>query len=464
MSIKKMNWVIILILVSSCNSFENNSKKNDHIEYDEIVESKRNSLIKEYVDDQTIDFSHSLPSYGKDSLNSSFSRVSKIIEKNCLHCHTPNGNAPFSLLTTNDLIKRKRVIKEVLNKKIMPPWMADNSYTSFFNAPTITDEERAIICRWLDNESLKTNELIKNNETIKQKFEDLPDMVLKQQKKHIIKSNDDSYQCFIYDPQLKEDIYVSGVEFKSSNPEVIHHLMLYLDTNNSIKTNECWDCKNDGIINKHLPIQNLVPIQSWSKGMRPFELTSGLGYTIPKGSRFLLQTHYGDENNKGREETTTLKLHYAESMKENVNFLILNKLDILYPANSIMVETLSYTTEDSISILGVVPHAHFLTKKIEVFAVTKDQSEVIKLLKIPNWDYLWQGEYIYSSPVVIPKGSTIYCNVLIDNTKENPTQPNHPVRDVTYQTNSNDEMLVLVLLSKPYKKGDLDLKVARFLE
>jgi hypothetical protein len=64
-----------------------------------------------------------------------------------------------------------------------------------------------------------------------------------------------------------------------------------------------------------------------------------------------------------------------------------------------------------------------------------------------------------SIKVLATVASTVYAF-----TEKHPTQPNHPVRDVTYQTNSNDEMLVLVLLSKPYKKGDLDLEVARFLE
>ena len=456
MNFKRMKWLIIFIFVSSCNNAVKEINKDLRL-FEEIVEQKRNSLLSEYIKNQSIDYKNVFPDLNIDSLNIDFATVSRIIGTNCLHCHTPNGNAPFSLNTTNDLIKRKEVIKEVLTKKIMPPWMADNSYSSFFNAPKISDQERAIVCKWLDNETSKTNNEIKNNTSIKSIVKDIPDMIL-EQKKHIISSNDDTYECFIYDPKLKEDIYVSGIEFKSDNPEVIHHLMLYLDTNDVIRKNNCWDCKNDGIVNK------LLPIQSWSKGMRPFELTAGLGYTIPKGSRFLLQAHYGNENNKGREVKTSLKIHFADNFKENVNFLILNKLDIFYPADSIMVETLSYRTKETISVLGVVPHAHFLTKKIEVFAISPNKKEVIQLLKIPNWDYLWQGQYIYNSPIIIPKGSTVYCNLVIDNTVNNPTQPNYPVRDVTYQTNSNEEMFVLVLLNKHYKKGDEKLEIARFFE
>ena len=110
---------------------------------------------------------------------------------------------------------------------------------------------------------------------------------------------------------------------------------------------------------------------------------------MPKEAKFLIQAHYGDENNKGREVNTTLKFHYTDSLVEEVDFEVINKLDIKYPKDSIMVETLSYKVEGSISILGLLPHAHFLAKKVEIFALNGDTNEIIKLLKIPDWDYLW---------------------------------------------------------------------------
>jgi hypothetical protein len=196
--------------------------------------------------------------------------------------------------------------------------MADKGYKDFFNAPVITDEERALIYNWLEiGAPIDKNEVLSNPEHLSLKM-DKPDLIIKQFEKHIITTNDDSYECIVYDPKLKEDIYVSGIDFKSDNPEVIHHLILYMDVDNVIKDDKSWDCKNDDIINK------LVPIQSWSKGMRPFELASGLGYRVPKEAKFLIQAHYGDENNKGREVNTTLKFHYTDSLVEEVDFEVIN--------------------------------------------------------------------------------------------------------------------------------------------
>ena len=52
----------------------------------------------------------------------------------------------------------------------------------------------------------------------------------------------------------KEDIFVSGIDFKSDNPEVIHHLMLYLDVNNILEDDGSWDCKNDGLVKKSMTV------------------------------------------------------------------------------------------------------------------------------------------------------------------------------------------------------------------
>lgn len=458
---KKQMWVVLIIsllLLYSCNNTTDPQDDNSTNDYSRILEQKRDSLFQEYTLFKSRKSHPTLIDLSLDSLEISYSNVLKIINNNCVACHSPSGNAPFSLLSYTDLVKRKGVIQEVLSRKIMPPWMADKSYKIFFNEPAISDEERALIYNWLEmGAPIDKKEVLSYPEHSSLKL-DLPDLIIQPTKKHIITTNDDSYECIVYDPKLKEDIFVSGIDFKSDNPEVIHHLMLYLDVNNILEDDGSWDCKNDGLVNK------LIPIQSWSKGMRPFELASGLGYRVPKGAKFLLQAHYGDENNKGREVSTTLKLHYADSLKEEVAFEVINKFDIKYPKDSIMMETLSYKVEDTISVLGLLPHTHFLTKKIEIFAVNEDTKEIIKLLKIPDWDYLWQGQYINTLPVIIPKGSTIYCNVVIDNTADNPTQPNSPVRDVFYNTNSSDEMLVLVLLTKPYKEGDSQLQVAKFLK
>lgn len=458
MSSLKSFWIIIIsVVLSSCTNEQSKTKEEKLTDTQIIIQNQEQVLLEEYVNQEYKQFV--LPH--SDSIKSiAYSGVHKIISNNCVFCHKPDGNAPFSLMNYKDVQKRVHTIREVLSTKRMPPWMADNSYSHLFNAPKITDSERAQIIHWIDRgakKDLSADSEIGNSNAPVKRPEIIADLELNRAEEFTITTNKDSYECFIYEIENDSDFYLSGVEFISSNPEVIHHQMLFLDTANIIKTKEsCWDCKNDGIINK------CVPISSWSKGMRPFVLNKKLAYKIPKGSKFILQTHYGDEGNKGRQERTRLKLFKSNDFEEIVNYTILNKLDIFYPKGEVLAETLTHKIEEKTSIIAITPHSHFLTKKMEVYAITPDK-KIIPLLKIPEWDYLWQGDYIFETPVVLPKGALVVFSVVIDNTKSNPTQPNFPVRDVSYATNSDDEMLCLVLIKKPYKQGDEELKLANYI-
>ena len=68
--------------------------------------------------------------------------------------------------------------------------------------------------------------------------------------------------------------------------------------------------------------------------------------------------------------------------------------------------------------LMILPHMHFLGKEMEAFAVLPDGKKEW-LLRIPNWDFNWQGEYRYLRPVALPAGSTLKMRARYDNSAAN---------------------------------------------
>ena len=56
--------------------------------------------------------------------------------------------------------------------------------------------------------------------------------------------------------------------------------------------------------------------------------------------------------------------------------------------------------------MGVLPHAHYLGKEVQGFAVLPDGTKQW-LLFIKHWDFNWQGDYQLRKPVSLPKGSTL---------------------------------------------------------
>ncbi len=412
------------------------------------VENARKILSDEYTYKQAHKTQSQLPEFNFEGEKVTFTEVAPIFKLNCGPCHRPGGNAPFPLQNLRQIKRKGKTIKDVLQQRVMPPWMADETYSHFLDAPAITDEARAMIVYWIDN-GLENGSYVGTDRTDSSALRDSADIYLQVESPHVITSNSDSYQCFILDPELEEDVFVEGVSFQSTNPYTIHHVMMYIDTAGVIDSLPAdWDCMKDDIVNK------LVPIDSWSKGQRLIKYSTEFAYRFPKNSKILLQTHYGDEGNKGKQEQTTVGLYTRNSApRSEIKWAILNNLEIAIPKDTVKVETIEYPVEHDISVLGLVPHLHFIGRTVEIYAMNAD-CEKINLLKINDWDYLWQGRFMYPKPIKVQKGSTIYMNVLYDNTENNPNQPNEPIIDIFYDTYSNQEMMVLCIYYTDYESGD----------
>lgn len=377
-----------------------------------------------------------------------FSEIFPIIIDNCSPCHNSKGNAPFSLTNLTSIRRKAPVIKEVMTTRLMPPFLADANYSSLINAPSLSDSVRWRIINWIDQGCQDAKKPI--DKKILENFDDKNNhnSFNYQANEHIINSDNDSYQCFVIDLNLKTDTFIKSIRYHSSNPRTIHHIMLYLDTTNTLSNSEkCWNCMKSDIVNK------LVPIDSWSRGMRAYELNENFAFRFPKGSKLLLQTHYGNEGNKGQKEQTSLDISFGTNPQRKINFEIINNFDIRFPANKVKTETIVYKIKSPISLIGCVPHMHFLAKRVEIFAVTSKNKKV-NILKINNWDYLWQGSYLFKNLIEIPANSTIYMNVVFDNTSNNTQQPNNPIKDVKYDTYSNEEMMVLCLYTTKLQNND----------
>ena len=74
--------------------------------------------------------------------------VAPIIQSKCTPCHKPGEAAPFSLITYEDVAKRASFIKDVVQKRYMPPWKADNHYVTYANDRSLSSAEIAKIVKW----------------------------------------------------------------------------------------------------------------------------------------------------------------------------------------------------------------------------------------------------------------------------------------------------------------------------
>jgi hypothetical protein len=94
---------------------------------------------------------------------------------------------------------------------------------------------------------------------------------------------------------------------------------------------------------------------------------------------------------------------------------------------------------------AVYVHAHYLAKQIRATATLPDGTSK-PLIWIRDWDFNWQDQYIYKTPVALPAGTRIDVRFIYDNSAENPRNPSVPPRAVLWGEDTFDEMASLTLL------------------
>ncbi len=98
-----------------------------------------------------------------------------------------------------------------------------------------------------------------------------------------------------------------------------------------------------------------------------------------------------------------------------------------------------YRLPVDVEVMGVYPHAHYLAREMKGIALLPDGSRQW-LVHIKNWNFDWQDEYRYRTPILLPRGTTLSMEFTYDNSSENIRNPNDPPRRVVYGPQSSDEM------------------------
>src|SRR5262249_35509178 len=82
--------------------------------------------------------------------------VAPILQRSCENCHRPDGVAPMSLVSYEDVRPWARAIKQRTSigpkAGVMPPWYVEKNIgiQQFHNDPSLSDDEIALIGKWAD--------------------------------------------------------------------------------------------------------------------------------------------------------------------------------------------------------------------------------------------------------------------------------------------------------------------------
>src|SRR5712672_2821005 len=89
--------------------------------------------------------------------------VAPILQRSCQNCHRPDGVAPMSLVSYEDVRPWARAIKQRTSigpkAGVMPPWYVEKTIgiQQFHNDPSLSDDEIATLAKWADSGAPRGN-------------------------------------------------------------------------------------------------------------------------------------------------------------------------------------------------------------------------------------------------------------------------------------------------------------------
>ncbi len=112
----------------------------------------------------------------------------------------------------------------------------------------------------------------------------------------------DDYRCFLLDPELARDSYLTGTQVLPGNPQVVHHVILFRVGPDDVAEAEQVDAASDGpgwtcfggtgLAGDFADIDDANWLGAWAPGGSETVTRKGYGVDLPAGSRIVMQVHY----------------------------------------------------------------------------------------------------------------------------------------------------------------------------
>jgi hypothetical protein len=400
--------------------------------------------------------------------------IAPIIYSKCAGCHRDGQSAPFTLLSYAQIKKRAEQIADVTDERIMPPWHADPGVVTYANDRSLTGDQIALIQRWVENGAPEGDP---SKLPPPPKFPEgwqlgKPDILAQVAEPYTIpREGPDTYRNFVVPLNLEQDTWVNAIEFKPGAPNVVHHVLYFLDTSGSARRHDAADPAPgyDGMGRSNNKFRYLG---GWDLGTQPASLAYGLAWLLPKGSDLVLQVHYHPNGKEAAQDQSTIGLHITDKPTARPwsivpvppFFGILSGINI--PAGEKeYIKRSSMVLPVDVEAIAVNAHAHYLGKRMEMTA-TLPNGEKQWLLKMSDWNFAWQEDYAFPKPMKLPAGTRLDALISWDNSDENPFQFAHPPKPVVWGPRSTDEMGTLtltVMLNSTEDKKALHTKLKRTL-
>jgi len=365
--------------------------------------------------------------------------IAPILQRSCQQCHRPDGVAPMSLVSYEDVRPWARAMKVRTGlgprAGVMPPWFVekDLGIQHFKNDLSLSQEEIATIAKWADSDAPRGNPAqmpspLNFDDTDKWTIGE-PDLVLKSKEVTVPAAGPDWWgDVGLVPTGLSEDRYVSAVEVREVND---------IPKGGQIKT------VGGRYVFHHMTYSSLVPdergsdpVDEGSTSWPIHEVGRNADIFPPEAGR-LLQAHSalslaaGHLHANGRETKAHLEFGFKffpngyKPLYRRSTLRLGNGIDIDVKPNRANQELHAYAVlQDHTKIIAFEPHLHAPGVRMCLEAIWGHN---IQTLNCVGYDHNWVKQYVYDDDAapLLPKGTIVHLIGFLDTTpaNRNPADP-----------------------------------------
>ncbi|MCB0895667.1 MAG: hypothetical protein H6529_13930 [Nocardioides sp.] len=266
----------------------------------------------------------------------------------------------------------------------------------------------------------------------------------------------DDYRCFVLDPKLDKDVWLTGSNVLPGNPLVVHHVILFRITPEQVAEarqkdaadeGAGWTCfGGTGLSGDFSNIDDASWLAAWAPGGDETKVSDGYGVKLEKGAQVVMQVHYNLLKGAAPDVSSTqLRWMPAKRALTPLHTVLLPApvelpcrpghddgplcdrdaavADVLHrfggagntnallhllcgeevvPGNT---QSCTRYVPQGMTILGVAGHMHLLGRKLRI-ETNPGTPEARTVLDIPMWDFDNQGTKPIK-PVHLDAGDTV---------------------------------------------------------
>jgi Copper type II ascorbate-dependent monooxygenase, N-terminal domain/Copper type II ascorbate-dependent monooxygenase, C-terminal domain len=403
----------------------------------------------------------------------SFERdVAPILQAKCEGCHRIGGIAPFALATRHDVKTWAPVLATAVRSRVMPPWPPGPRSPQYVGEDTrkLSAAERAKIVDWVragakvDGPPLKPLPAapipVRAGESV------LRVAMPATYRPTSRNGASDDYRCFLLDPKLTKDVFVTSARIQPGATRVVHHVILFKETPAQAADARRLDAASPGlgwscfggtgvsIGSSAASVQSALNdanwISAWAPGWGGGRLPDGNGVPLSAGSQIVMQVHYNLLNGRTPDRSQAVltvapasanltpmqtmllpapvelacarsehgPLCNRQAALENLvakygssagiapaGLLLLCGKNAANPRPS-PVTTCDRRIDVPTKILVVAGHMHLLGSSINL-TLNPGTPRARVLLDIPHWNFHWQNAYTLATPVEAEPGDIV---------------------------------------------------------